>query len=224
MKLLVVEDEHRTAELLVRGLGAAGGVVDVAATASEGLSYLRTRGYDAVLLDLGLPDRDGWDVLASLRGAGNRTPVLCLTARDAVADRVRGLDCGADDYLVKPFAFTELVARLRAVLRRGLGPTDDKVRVADLEIDLAGQRATRAGRLLELRPKEFSLLAVLARRVGRVVSRADIVDRVWDAAMEYDSNVVDVHVKRLRDKVDGPSQVKLLHTVRGAGYVLEERG
>jgi two-component system copper resistance phosphate regulon response regulator CusR len=224
MKLLVVEDEQRTAELLVRGLGPVGGVVDVAATATEGLLYLRTRGYDAVLLDLGLPDRDGWELLATLRGIGDRTPVICLTARDAVPDRVRGLDGGADDYLVKPFAITELLARLRAVLRRGLGPTDDKVRVGDLEIDLAGLRANRAGRPLDLRPKEFALLAVLARRVGRVVSRADIVDRVWDAAMEYDSNVVDVHVKRLRDKVDGQSQAKLLHTVRGTGYVLEDRG
>jgi two-component system copper resistance phosphate regulon response regulator CusR len=223
MKLLVIEDDRRTALQLDRGLTESGFTADVAGTASDGLHLARTRQYDAILLDLGLPGRDGWSVLESLREAGDRTPVLCLTARDAVDDRVRGLDLGADDYLVKPYAFAELLARLRAVLRRG-DRASDVVTVADLRIDIAARRAHRGGVPLDLRPKEFALLALFARRSGHVLSRATIVDRVWDASFEYDSNVVDVQVKRLRDKVDGQFPVKLIHTIRGAGYVLEDRG
>lgn len=223
MRLLVIEDEPRTAMQLSSGLSESGCVVDVAGTAGMGLHLTRTREFDAVLLDLGLPGKDGWWFLEQLRQEGDQTPVLCLTARDAIDDRVRGLDLGADDYLVKPYAFAELLARLRAVLRRGGERAELTLRVADLEVDLTARRATRAGQLLDLRPKEFTLLAVLARRRGQVLSRAAIVDRVWDADFEYDSNVVDVQVKRLREKVDGPFDVKLIHTVRGAGYVLEDR-
>lgn len=224
MRLLIVEDERRTVTQLERGLTENGCVADVTGTADEGLAYARTRVYDAILLDLGLPGRDGFSVLERLREASDLTPVVCLTARDAVDDRVRALDLGADDYLIKPYSFAELMARLRAVLRRGTERTESVLRVADLEVDLTARRANRAGVTLDLRPKEFALLAVLARRVGHVLSRAAIVDRVWDAEFDYDSNVVDVQVKRVREKVDGPFPVKLIHTVRGSGYVLESRG
>jgi len=223
MRLLVIEGERRTAAQLQRGLAESGFVVDIVGTADDGLSLVRTRAYHAILLDLGLPGPDGWSLLERLRSAGDRTPVLCLTARDAIDDRVSGLDLGAGDYLVKPFAFAELLARLRAVLRRGADRADAVIVVADLEVDLTARRASRAGAVLDLRPKEFALLAALARRPGHVSSRATIVDRVWDAAFNYDSNVVDVQVKRLREKVDGPFALKLIHTVRWAGYVLEDR-
>jgi two-component system, OmpR family, copper resistance phosphate regulon response regulator CusR len=223
MRLLVIEDERKTATQLERGLTESGCVADVAGTADDGMWLAGSHQYDAILLDLGLPGRDGWSVLERLRATGDRTPVLCLTARDSVDDRVRGLDLGADDYLIKPFAFAELLARLRAVLRRGSERTEAVIRIADLEVDFTARRASRSGNILDLRPKEFALLAVLARRPGHVLSRAAIVDRVWDAAFEYDSNVVDVQVKRLREKVDGPFAIKLIHTIRGAGYALEDR-
>lgn len=223
MRLLVVENESRTAEQLRRGLTESGCVADVVGSGDEGLHLGCTRSYDAILLDLGLPGRDGFEVLRQLRDADILIPVVCLTARDAVDDRVRALDLGADDYLIKPYSFAELLARLRAVLRRGGERPAPVIRVADLEVDLVARRASRGDRALDLRPKEFTLLAALARRPGHVISRAAIVDRVWNADFEYDSNVVDVQVKRLREKVDGPFPVRLIHTVRGAGYVLEDR-
>src|SRR5262249_47517087 len=177
---------------------------------------------DLVILDVMLPRRDGWSVLGELRRSGKNTSVLFLTARDAVHHRVKGLELGADDYLVKPFAFSELLARVRSILRRSAGPPE-VLQIADLEIDLVRHRATRAGRHLDLTPKEFALLALLARRRGEVLSRPLIAGEVWDVKFESDTNVLDVHVRRLRAKMDDPFEQKLIHTVRGIGYVLEER-
>jgi two-component system copper resistance phosphate regulon response regulator CusR len=170
-----------------------------------------------------LPGRDGWSTLTGLRQGGNRTPVIMLTARDAVRDRVRGLEIGADDYLVKPFAFSELLARIRSVLRRGPGRQVDAIRIADLEIDCVRLKASRQGKRLDLTPREFSLLSLFARRAGEVLSRTLIAEQIWDMNFDSDSNVVDVHVRRLRAKVDEPYDVKLIHTTRGVGYVLEDR-
>jgi two-component system copper resistance phosphate regulon response regulator CusR len=223
MKLLVVEDEPKTAAFLRKGLGEAGFVVDVASDGHDGLHLARGGGYDCVILDVLLPGRDGWSVLSELRRAGNTTPVLFLTAKDAVPDRVKGLELGADDYLVKPFAFSELLARVRTLLRRGPGRQPETVQVADLEIDLVRHKVTRAGKRLELTPKEFALLSLLARRTGEVLSRTLIAEQVWDMNFDAETNVVDVHIRRLRAKVDDPFETKLIHTVRGAGYVLEAR-
>jgi two-component system copper resistance phosphate regulon response regulator CusR len=223
MRILVVEDEPKTAAYLSRGLGEAGFVVDVARDGTDGLHLARTGGYDLLVLDVMLPGRDGWSVLGELRTGGVQTPVLLLTARDAVPDRVRGLELGADDYLVKPFAFSELLARVRTVLRRGPARQPDSIRVADLEIDLPRRRASRAGGRLDLTPKEFALLALLARRAGEPLSRTLIAEQVWDMNFDSDTNVVDVNVRRLRAKVDEPFATKLIHTIRGVGYVLEER-
>jgi two-component system copper resistance phosphate regulon response regulator CusR len=222
MRILVVEDEKKTAGYLRRGLAENGFEVDVAEQGEKGLQAALTGAYDLLILDVMLPVRDGWSVLAELRAAGKQTPVLYLTARDAVQHRVKGLELGADDYLVKPFAFTELLARVRSILRRS-GGTHDTLRIADLEIDLLRDRAARGGRRLDLTPKEFALLALLARRAGEVLSRRLIAEQVWDMRFEGDTNVVDVHVRRLRAKVDDPFAKKLIHTVRGVGYVLEER-
>jgi two-component system copper resistance phosphate regulon response regulator CusR len=223
MNLLVIEDERKTASYLRKGLTENGFAVDTAADGEEGLRLARQGNYDLLILDVMLPGRDGWSVLEELRTSGNRTPVLFLTARDAVPDRVKGLELGADDYLVKPFAFAELLARVRTVLRRGAGRPPENLRVADVEIDLVRHRASRAGQRLDLTPKEFALLSLLVRRSGEVLSRALIAEQVWDVAFESDSNVVDVHVRRLRAKVDDPFDRKLIRTVRGAGYVLEDR-
>ncbi|HEX4608149.1 MAG TPA: heavy metal response regulator transcription factor [Urbifossiella sp.] len=224
MKLLVVEDDPKAAAALARGLTENGFVVDVAATGDDGFHLAAAGGYDLVVLDVLLPGRDGWAVVRGLRAAGVSTPVLFLTARDAVADRVKGLELGADDYLVKPFAFAELLARVRTVLRRGPARTPDVVRVADLEIDPVRHRAARGGVPLDLTPKEFALLSLLARRAGEVLSRTLITEQVWDVNFDSDANVVDVHVRRLRAKADDPFERKLVHTVRGVGYVLEDRG
>jgi two-component system copper resistance phosphate regulon response regulator CusR len=224
MRLLVVEDDSPTAAYLRKGLTENGYVVDVAARGDDGLHLARSASYDLIVLDVQLPGCDGWVVLADLRAAGVRTPVLFLTARDAVGDRVRGLELGADDYLVKPFAYAELLARIRTVLRRGPARRPDTIRVADLEVDLVRHRAARAGRPLDLTPKEFALLTLLARRAGEVLSRTLITEQVWDVNFDADSNVVDVHVRRLRAKADDPFDRKLIHTVRGVGYVLDDRG
>jgi two-component system copper resistance phosphate regulon response regulator CusR len=223
MRLLVIEDERKTARYLRQGLAENGFAVDVAARGEDGLRLAQATEYDLLILDVMLPGRDGWSVLAELRRAGKQTPVLFLTARDAVPDRVKGLELGADDYLVKPFAFAELLARIRSVLRRGPARLPETLGVADVELDMLRHRASRAGRRLDLTPKEFALLSLLARRAGEVLSRALIAEQVWDMTSNSDSNVVDVHVRRLRSKVDDPFDHKLIHTVRGVGYVLEAR-
>jgi two-component system copper resistance phosphate regulon response regulator CusR len=223
VKILVVEDEAKAAAYLRKGLSENGFVVDVAARGDEGLQRAVTGDYDLVILDVMLPGRDGWSVLYELRQAGRQTPVLYLSARDSVHCRVKGLELGADDYLIKPFAFSELLARVRSILRRGPARQPEVVKVGDLELDLTRHRAARAGQRLELTPKEFALLSLLARRAGETLSRTLIAELVWDVNYESDSNVVDVHVRRLRAKVDDAFSHKLIHTVRGVGYVLEER-
>jgi len=223
MKALIIEDEKKTAGYLKKGLAESGFATDVALAGEEGLHLARIGEYDIIILDVMLPERDGWSVLSELRRAGNATPVLFLTARDGVEDRVKGLKLGADDYLVKPFAFSELLARVHSILRRGPAREPEKVRVADLEIDLARRRVTRGGRRLDLTPKEFLLVSLLARRAGEVLSRATIAEQVWDMNFDSGTNVVDVHVRRLRSKVDEPFGTPIIHTVRGAGYVLEAR-
>lgn len=222
MRLLIVEDEPKTAAYLKKGLGENGFVTDLAQDGDEALNFTAAAKYDLIVLDIMLPRRDGWSVLEALRASGNETPVICLTARDAVNDRVKGLQGGADDYLTKPFAFSELLARVRTVLRRSPQRAPESIRIADMEIDLARQRAARAGRRLDLTQKEFSLLSLLARNAGNVLSRTAIAEQVWDMNFDCDTNVVDVHVRRLRSKVDDPFPRKLIRTVRGVGYALEE--
>lgn len=223
MKVLVVEDEPKTASFLKRGLEENGFTADIAVNGEDGTHLAETGSYDLIILDVMLPVRNGWEVIADLRRRRVSTPVLFLTARDDVHDRVRGLELGADDYLMKPFAFSELLARVRTVLRRGNARPVDILRVADLELDMARHRATRAGKLLDLTPKEFLLLSLLMRRTGDVLSRTIIVEQVWDINFDSDSNVLDVHMGRLRSKVDDPFERRLIHTVRGIGYALEDR-
>lgn len=223
MKVLIIEDEEKTASFLRKGLEENGFVADVARRGDDGLHMVRAGAYDVVVLDVMLPGLDGWAVVTAVRQENRQTPVLFLTARDAVDDRVKGLELGADDYLVKPFAFSELLARVRTLLRRAPARQPDVVCVGDLELDVIRHRATRAGRRLDLTPKEFALLSLLARRTGEVLSRTLISEQVWDVNFDSDTNVVDVHVRRLRAKVDDPFDAKLIHTVRGVGYVLEPR-
>jgi two-component system, OmpR family, copper resistance phosphate regulon response regulator CusR len=221
MKILIVEDEPKAAAYLTNGLSENGFAVDTSAQGDDGLHLALTRNYDLVILDVLLPQRDGWSVLANLRAAGKSTPVLFLTARDAVQDRVKGLELGADDYLVKPFAFSELLARVRSVLRRAPARQQKVLRIADLEMDLVRHQATRAGQRLELTAKEFLLLSLFLRRTGEVLSRAFIAEQVWDMNFDPGTNVIDVHIRRLRSKVDDPFERKLIRTVRGMGYVVE---
>ena len=221
MRILIVEDEEKAAAFLRKGLTESGFVVDTVATGEEGLFRAVNLEYDLIILDAMLPQRDGWSVLCELRGRGRSVPVLFLTARGEVPDRVRGLELGADDYLVKPYAFTELLARVRALLRRRGERQPEVLQIADLRVDLLGNKAERGGNRLELAPKEFALLSLLARRRGEVLPRSVIAEQVWDMHFEGESNVVDVAVRRLRRKVDDPFPVKLIQTVRGMGYVLE---
>lgn len=221
MKILVIEDEVKTAKFLKKGLEETGFVVDVASDGLEGLHLSREIDFDLIILDVMLPALDGWQILSRFRQAGRKSLVLLLTARDAIHERVKGFELGADDYVIKPFAFSELLARVRSLLRRGPGRQPETIRMADLEIDLLRQRATRAGQRLELTSKEFLLLTLLARRAGEVLSRTLIAEAVWDMNFDSDTNVVDVNVRRLRAKVDEPFPLKLIRTVRGAGYVME---
>jgi two-component system copper resistance phosphate regulon response regulator CusR len=223
MKALIVEDERKTAAFLAKGLRENGFVADVAEDGETALLLVRQSEYDIIVLDVMLPGADGWSVVKDLRRRNDATPVLFLTARDAVADRVRGLEMGADDYLVKPFAFSELLARMRSILRRGTGRQSHILSVADLRLDISRHSATRDGRQLELTPKEFLLLSLMARRAGEVLSRTLIAEQVWDINFEPAANVVEVHIRRLRTKVDDPFETKLIHTIRGIGYVLERR-
>jgi two-component system copper resistance phosphate regulon response regulator CusR len=223
MRLLIIEDEKKTAAYLKKGLTENAFTVEVAEDGESGLFLAVTGDYDLIILDLMLPQRDGWSVLKALRASDRHTRTLLLTARDAVVDRVHGLELGADDYLVKPFAFSELLARVRALLRRQPVRQPDAVQIADLEIDIVRHKVTRAGTRIDLTPKEFALLFLLMQRRGEVMSRTRIAEQVWDMNFDSDTNVVDVAVRRLRRKVDDPFEKKLIHTVRGMGYVLEER-
>jgi len=222
MKILIVEDEPKTSEYLRQGLSEAGFVVDLARNGLDGHHLVSTESYDLVILDVMLPDIDGWKILQSIRDAGKGVPVLFLTARDSVSDRVKGLDLGADDYLVKPFAFAELLARVRTLLRRGAAnAVDTKLDVADLELDLLRRRATRSGRRIQLTAKEFALLELLMRHEGEVLPRSLIASQVWDMNFDSDTNVIDVAIRRLRAKIDDQFEPKLIHTVRGMGYMLD---
>lgn len=224
MRLLIVEDQAKAADYLRQGLTENGCVVDVASNGIDGQHLALTGEYDLIILDVMLPGLDGWQVLQAYRLSGKQTPVLMLTARDSVEDRVKGLDLGADDYLIKPFAFSELLARIRALLRRGKEVEPELLRVADLEVDLLRRRVTRAGQRIPLTAKEFVLLTLFMRRRGEVISRTSITEQVWELTFDTDTNVVEVAVRRLRAKVDEPFEHKLIHTVRGMGYVLEPPG
>ena len=222
MKLLVVEDEAKTADYLRQGLSEAGFVVDLARNGLDGHHLAMTGDHELIVLDVMLPDVDGWRILRALREAGREVPVLFLTARDSVEDRVKGLELGADDYLVKPFAFTELLARVRTLLRRGRNPAlADKLQVADLVLDLPRRRASRGGTRINLSNKEFALLELLVRRQGEVLPRSLIASQVWDMNFDSDTNVIDVAIRRLRAKVDDAFSPKLIRTVRGMGYTLD---
>jgi len=221
MKILIVEDEQKTGDYLKQGLSEAGFVADLARDGVDGLHLALTDDYDLVVLDVMLPRLDGWQVLREIRQKGKHLPVLFLTARDQVEDRVKGLEFGADDYLVKPFAFSELLARVRALLRRGRTNEPELLQVADLELDLLRRRVTRAGKRIDLTAKEFALLELLLRRQGEVLPRSLIASQVWDMNFDSDTNVIEVAVRRLRAKIDDDFEPKLIRTVRGMGYVLE---
>ncbi|WP_109479650.1 heavy metal response regulator transcription factor [Paraburkholderia sp. C35] len=220
MRILVIEDEAKTAAYLKKGLEESGYSVEVANDGSHGLILAQEEDYDVIILDVMLPWMDGWTVIKTLR-ATRATPVLFLTARDDVDDRVRGLELGADDYLVKPFAFVELLARVRTLARRGPPRESELIRIGDLEMDVNRRKVKRGGTRIDLTPREFSLLQLLARRHGEVLSRTQIASYVWDMNFDSDTNVVEVAIRRLRSKVDDNFPVKLIHTVRGVGYVLE---
>jgi two-component system copper resistance phosphate regulon response regulator CusR len=220
MKILVVEDEPKTGNYLKQGLTEAGFTVDLVRDGNDGLHAAVTEIYDLLILDIMLPGRDGWSVLRGIRETGNMMPVLFLTARDQVDDRVKGLELGADDYLVKPFAFSELLARVRTLLRRGKTKEPEVLRVADMELDLYRRRVMRSGKRIDLTAKEFALLELLLRRHDEVLPRSLIASQVWDMNFDSDTNVIEVAVRRLRAKIDDGFEPKLIQTVRGMGYVL----
>jgi two-component system copper resistance phosphate regulon response regulator CusR len=222
MRILLVEDEKKSADYIRKGLTESGFGVDVASRGVDGLHLATQQNYDLAILDIMLPDIEGWTILQTIRTQGRTLPVLLLTARDGVADRVRGLDMGADDYLVKPFAFSELLARIRALLRRGTPQGELPLTIADLTLDVVRHKATRAGLVIDLTAKEMALLALLVRQKGQVLSRTLIAEQVWDSHFDCDSNVIDVAIRRLRSKVDDPFPVKLIKTVRGLGYAIDE--
>ncbi len=225
MKILVVEDEPKTGDYLRQGLQEAGFVVDLVRDGRDGLHEALTGDYDLAILDVMLPGIDGWGVLRGIRAACKEMPVFFLTACDQIDDRVRGLELGADDYLVKPFAFAELLAQVRTLLRRGSKAKEaDVLHAADLELDLIRRRAMRSGRRIDLTAKEFALLELLMRRKGEVLPRSLIASQVWDMNFDSDTNVVEVAVRRLRAKIDDDFDVKLIRTLRGMGYVLDESG
>ncbi|RME37251.1 MAG: response regulator [Planctomycetota bacterium] len=222
MHVLVIEDEPGVSAFLAKGLKEASYAVDLAENGLDGFQRALTGIYDVIILDLMLPGRDGLTVLRDLRTRGIRTPVICLTARDAVEDRVSGLDAGADDYLAKPFSFSELLARIRALLRRGSGLTRNPVTVADLRVDLVARTVHRGDRRIDLSRTEYALLEYLARHAGHVVSRTMLLEHVWGMHRDPVTNVVEVHINRLRKKVDRGFDPPLIHTIRGVGYVLRE--
>lgn len=222
MKILIVEDEPKTGAYLRQGLSEAGFVVDLAQNGVDGLHQALQGEYDLIILDVMLPGLDGWQVLQTLRNSGLQVPVLYLTARDQVEDRVKGLELGADDYLIKPFSFAELLARVRTVLRRGKEIADSTTLcIEDLELDLLRRRVSRGGRRIDLTAKEFSLLELLMRRQGEILPRTLIASQVWDMNFDSDTNVIEVAMRRLRVKIDEGQKIKLIQTVRGMGYVLE---
>ena len=223
MKVLIVEDERKSSAYLKVGLEENGFIVDVAETGEDGLLMSRTYEYDVQILDIMLPGINGWDVLRLQRRDGIELPTLFLTARDSVDDRVKGLEMGADDYLPKPFAFSELVARIRTILRRGPQRHQTIIQIADLILDTSKRSVMRLDVPIQLTPKEFLLLQLLMRRAGEVLSRTYIAEQVWDLNFDSETNVVDVHIRRLRMKVDEPFDVRLIHTMRGVGYILEIR-
>jgi two-component system copper resistance phosphate regulon response regulator CusR len=223
MKILIVEDEVKTGDYLRQGLAEAGFSADLVRNGVDGIHEGLSGDHDLLILDVNLPGADGWQVLKALRAAGRELPVLFLTARDQVEDRVKGLELGADDYLVKPFAFSELLARVRTLLRRGRIREPETLALADLELDVLKRRASRGGRRIDLTAKEFALLELFLRRQGEVLSRSFIASQVWDMNFASDTNVVEVAIRRLRAKVDDDFAPKLIHTLRGMGYVMEIR-
>ena len=224
MRVLLVEDEPRMANVIAKGLREQSYAVDVCPDGESGLYQASVNDYDVIVLDVLLPHRDGYEVCRELRTRGNATPVLMLTARAAVDDRITGFDAGADDYLTKPFSFRELLARIRALLRRDAQLRPEVFQIGDLVIDSANHHVHRANREIQLTAKEYALLEYLARRAGHLVSRAEIAAHVWDDSYDAFSNTIEVYVNRLRKKIDGDHPIKLIHTRRGEGYILESRG